>query len=264
MTLVRAPAALLSSNRQVAELPLCETGPVELIVQNASAGATEYNFVVTDTLQYVSIVTDSIQMTVTNRAGAIITTTNAFTPIITTDGYTQTLVWDSSNLPPGDPLRTILDERAAGDIIRIGFLVQTKCWSADQSEVWSDVTAVDACQGPLASNESAVTLETTEPELEVTKLMRNATSGAGFVANGFAGAGDTIVYQVVVNNLGQQRVTNLFVEDQLPSTFELVALDPVTSSQSGTPPLLKWHEEGGKTLDVNDTMVLSHHRHGDS
>ena len=51
--LVRAPAALLSSNKQVAELPLCESGPVELIVQNASAGATEYGFVITDTLRYV-------------------------------------------------------------------------------------------------------------------------------------------------------------------------------------------------------------------
>ncbi|MCB0050134.1 MAG: DUF11 domain-containing protein, partial [Caldilinea sp.] len=253
--LVRAPAALLSSNRQVAELPLCEAGPVELIVQNASAGATEYGFVITDTLRYVTVVSDTIVMTVTDRAGTVITTTSSFTPVISTDGYTQTLVWDAANLPEGDPLRTILEERAAGDTIRIGFLVQSECVSADQSRVWSNVTAVEACQLPLASNESAVTLATIEPELVVTKLVKNATSGSGYVASGYAGAGDTLVYEVVVNNIGQQRVTNLFVEDQLPPTFNLQEVDVITSSQSGSPPLLKWHEEGGVTLDVNQMRV---------
>ncbi|MBK8798711.1 MAG: DUF11 domain-containing protein [Anaerolineales bacterium] len=253
--LVRAPAALLSSNKQVAELPLCESGPVELIVQNASAGATEYGFVITDTLRYVTAISDTFALTVTNRSGAIITTTSAFTPVMTRDGYTQTLVWDAANLPVDDPLRTILDRRNAGDIIRIGFQVQSSCVSAGQSQVQSSVTAVEACQLPLGSNENAVSLKVTEPQLVVTKLVRNATVGGGYVSGGYAGAGDTLVYEVVVNNIGQQRVTNLFVEDQLPPTFNLTAVDVLTSSQSGAPPLLKWHEEGGVTLDVNQMRV---------
>ncbi|MBE2236684.1 MAG: DUF11 domain-containing protein, partial [Caldilineaceae bacterium] len=253
--LVRAPAALLSSNKQIAELPLCESGPVELTVQNASAGAAEYGFVITDTLRYVTAISGTFALTVTNRSGAVITTTSEFTPVMTRNGYTQTLVWDAANLPVDDPLRTILERRDAGDIIRIGFQVQSSCVSAGQSEVQSSVTAVEACQLPLAGNENAVSLKVTEPQLVVTKLVRNATAGGGYVAGGYAGAGDTLVYEVVVNNIGQQRVTNLFVEDQLPPTFNLTAVDVLTSSQSGSPPLLKWHEAGGVTLEVNQMRV---------
>lgn len=255
ISLLRSPAALLSSNRQVAVLPMCESGPIELIVQNASAGATEYNFVITETVRYATILTETLRLTVTNRAGTVITATSAFTPVITTDGYTQTMVWNSDNLAPNDPLRTILDERAAGDIIRIGFLVQSDCYSADQAQVQSKVTAVEACQAQLTANESAVTLNVGEPELEVTKLMRNLTVGGGYKSsNVYAGAGDTVVYQVTVRNRGQQQVTHLFVEDQLPPTFELTSLSPLTSSQSGSPPLLRWHEGQTVTLQVNEIV----------
>ncbi|HHY55738.1 MAG TPA: DUF11 domain-containing protein, partial [Chloroflexi bacterium] len=255
ITLVQSPSALLSSNRQVAVLPMCETGPIELIVQNASAGATEYNFIITETVRYATILTETLRLTVTNRAGAVLTATNEFTPVITTNGYTQTMVWNSDNLPPGDPLRAILDERAAGDIITIGFWVRSDCYSADQAQVQSKATAVDACQAQLAANENAVSLTVTKPDLEVTKLMRNVTVGGSYKGNNvYAGAGDTVVYQVTVRNRGQQQVTHLFVEDLLPSTINLVALSPMTSSQSGSPPLLRWHEGQTVTLQVNEIV----------
>ncbi|MCS6825189.1 MAG: DUF1080 domain-containing protein, partial [Caldilinea sp.] len=255
--LLRAPAALLSSNRQVAVLPMCESGPVELTVQNASAGATEYNFVITETVRYATVLTETLRLTVTNRAGAVITATSEISRLMTmtTNGMTTTLVFSSTNLSPDDPLRTIFDERAAGDVIRIGFWVQADCYSADQAQVQSQASAVDACQGPLTANENAVSLTVSKPDLEVTKLMRNVTVGGGYKGNNvYAGAGDTVVYQITVRNRGQHRATHLFVEDLLPSTINLVSLSPMTSSQSGSPLLLRWHEGQTVTLQVNEIV----------
>jgi len=248
--LLRSRAALLSANQQVAALPMCETGPVELVVQNASGSATEYFYHITDTLRYLHFMTNTARITVTTASGALITTTSAFQPLVITDGITETLIWSLDILPPDSPLRAILAERKAGEVIRITFDIQTRCDSTDQNSVASAVHVNEACMDLLTTEESARTLATTEPELVVSKQVRNVTLGNPFGGSSYAGVGDTLTWQVVVTNTGQQRVTNLFFEDQLPAEFNITAVSPSTTSQAGTPPLLKWDESGGKILNI--------------
>ena len=119
----------------------------------------------------------------------------------------------------------------------------------------SSGSARDSCNQPLSFAESAKTLITDVPALAVTKQVRNATFGGGFGATAFAGAGDTLAWRVVVQNNGPQRVTNLFVEDQLPSGFSFTTANPTPSSQTGSPPLLKWHQAGGQTLAAGSSLT---------
>jgi len=239
--------SILSSNNQVLNLPLCETGPIDLYVKNTSAVGTEYSFVITDVLTALEFIADSAIITVTNKNGQVITSTHEFQPQITIDGDETTLVWDNDDLSVDSHLRSILDERAAEDVIQIRFTIKTSCDSSANNAIQSAVLAYDACSRFLSTTEGAVTLKTSDPELTLSKQVRNLSEGFDYDDSVLAGVGDSLSWKMIVENVGEQRVTNFFLQDQLPGDFNITSVNPITSSQSGN--LLFWHEGGGTILD---------------
>ena len=157
-----------------------------------------------------------------------------FTPTLVSSTNTQTLTWALNSFPSGTPGYDVLAKLAPSDQVLIVFQVSTSCQST-LVVAQSSVASVDACQKTLTTTEKSRALLTDIPLLEVTKQVKNATLGSGFGNTVFAGVGDTIVWQGVVKNSGRQRVTNLFVQDQLPAGYNFGSASPGISSQSGAP-----------------------------
>lgn len=262
VTFVKASTALNSSNNQSANLPLCEEGTIELVVKNSSPQSAEYDFSITDILTNATYITGSGRVTVTNATGDVVLAEDGtplvnlpFTPTVATPiAGTQILTWTVDNYAVGSLPYQVLAERAAREEIHIFFDVRTGCAGVNAS-VQSFGSARDVCDLPLTFAEDSTSLVVTTPELAATKQVRNATENSTTGSEVFAGVGDTLVWQIDVVNNGQQRVTNLFVNDQLPPEFAVTAVSPITSSQSGSPPLLRWHEGGGQTLDANGGAI---------
>ena len=97
--LLPGPYFLLTSNDQVATLPLCTQGPLKLVVKNTSASAPEHQFNITDVLTNATYVNGTAFVTVTDVTDAIVTGTTSgqslanvpFTPTVNTVGQVQTL-----------------------------------------------------------------------------------------------------------------------------------------------------------------------------
>ncbi|OUC05334.1 hypothetical protein RY27_27915, partial [Litorilinea aerophila] len=251
-------SSLLSSNDQTANLPLCEQGEVELVAKNTSAQATEFNWVITDVITNAIFVTGSAYATVTDESGAVVAglANVPFTPTVLSNvvglDTVYTLTWDVATYPTNTEAYQILAERAAGEQVLIRFRVQTDCRGTLVS-VRSFGTARDVCDLPLTFSEQSQSLITDAPELVVRKQVRNATENSGFDDTAFAGVGDTLVWEVEVQNVGPQRVLNLFVDDFLPSQFTVTETTPLTSSQDISPTVLHWELQGGDALGAAGT-----------
>ncbi|MBX3052028.1 MAG: DUF11 domain-containing protein [Caldilineaceae bacterium] len=265
--LLPGTSSLLSTNNQTANLPLCETGSVQLRVKNTSGRAVEYNLTITDTITNATFVNGSTLVSVVDSAGApIVGTTSGqaltnipFAPNISTSGASSTLVWRVTDYVSGTAAYDVLAQRNAKDEIRIDFDVKTGCDGA-AVEVRSTGSAVDACGAPLGFLESSKSLVTDSPVLEITKQVQNVTTGSALggdtsAAPVFAGVGDQLVWNVTVKNTGAQQVTNLFTEDQLPSNFTVGSVSPTPSSNTGSPPFLQWHSGGGQALAANGGTI---------
>ncbi len=244
--------SLLSSNNQTANLPLCEQGEIQLVVKNTSAASNVFNLTINDIITSATYVIGSAFATVTDAGGTIVDglANIPFTPTVTSGvvgGKTvYTLTWTVAQFDVDSGAYKALALRAASDSITIVFKVQTDC-SSDPVLVQSFGQTHDVCDLPLSFAEDSKSLITDKPDLVVVKQVRNATAGGAFGNSVFAGAGDSLTWQVIVRNDGPQRVTNLFVNDQLPDGATVSSVSPAPSSQSGT--LLKWHEAGGQTLE---------------
>ncbi len=271
VTLKLGAPSMVSSNNQSANLPLCEIGDVELVVKNSSAAVDLFDFKVRDYLTGTNIIPSSVLVTVystTQTAGGPVTAIKKssngtilenlpFTPTgLITTGYNQSVDWDFSAYGVGTLQREILQELDASDTLYIRFKVQTFC-ASEAAIVQSTLTSKDICDVPFKEEEDSKSLITDSPKLAVTKGVRNLTQGeTGTKATTLAGVGDTLVWEMVATNSGVQRVTNLFIEDNLPAGFNITSITPVTSSQTGTGPiLLKWHEAGGQYLGATGTTT---------
>ncbi len=260
--LLKAPTSLLSSNNQTANLPLCSTGNVDLVVKNTSAKAEEYDFVITEVLTDATYVTGSATVTVLDKDGQVVTGAITgqplqnlpFTPTVTTSGSSQTLVWDIADFTSGTVGYDVLAVRQAEEQIRITLQLQTGC-SGSAAQALSYGTALDICQVPLTFTENSKSLVVDAPKLQVRKRVKNVTEGDSLRSSTYAGVGDQLVWEVEVTNTGTQSVTNLFVDDTLPSTsnFTVDSVSPTPSTQTSS--LLKWHEAGGQTLAPNASMT---------
>ncbi len=265
--LLPGASSLLSANNQTANLPLCETGTVQLRVKNTSGRAVEYNLTITDTITNATFVNASTLVSVVDGAGApIVGTTSGvpltnipFAPAISTAGVASTLVWRVTDYVSGTAAYDVLAQRNAKDEIRIDFDVLTGCDGAPVG-VRSAGSAVDACGAPLGFLESSKSLISDSPILEITKQVQNVTTGSALggdtsAAPIFAGVGDQLVWNVTVKNTGPQRVTNLFTEDQLPSNFTVSSVSPTDYTTTGSPPFLEWHDGGGTELAANGGTI---------
>lgn len=248
---------LLSSNSQTGLLPLCETGEVVLTVKNASAQTDLYTFVITETLDAVTYVPGTARITLIDINGDTVINNQPFSPtqVITynnmTVPVTQTLIWEFDQITETYPeaVRDALLERDASDTIEIRFDVQTSCDST-VTRVQSEVAARNVCGDLLTLQESAKTLVVGEPDLRVTKDVRNVSGGGGYGEEIFGAVGDVVEWRVQVQNAGLQRAVRLLVTDTLPSQgFVLTGTNIVTSSQVGN--LLGWHENENFPLAVN-------------
>ncbi len=263
VSLVQGTTSLLSSNTQTANFGLCDRGEIQLRTKNSSGAAELYNFTITDTLQlrhlhYANGSCDGDECRRKCHHRRHLRRRPAEHPLHADPGEQHERAdvdLALSNFITGTTGYDVLTKLAASDQVLITFQVSTTCASTLVS-AQSAVASVDACQKTLTTTEKSKSLLTDIPELQVSKLVRNATLGGSFGSTVFAGVGDTVVWQGTVQNTGRQRVTNLFIEDQVPSQYTVTATSPVTSSQTSTPPpLLKWHEFGGQTLAVGASSI---------
>jgi len=259
---IKGVTSLLGSNNQTANLPLCEEGWIELIIKNTSAASDEFDFTITDVITNATFVTQTARVTVTNQAGNVVTGTTSgvllqnipFTPTVTTVGNTDTMTWTVTSFASGTPQYDVLAERDASDVIRIMFLVRTGC-AGTQAEIQSGGAAKDVCDLPLTFQEDSQSLLTDAPELTIATTGRNVTTGSSFSDLTYASAGDTVVWQIQVTNVGDQRVLNLFVTDTVPSNFTITETNPITTSQVGDE--VSWViTTPTPALDVNETRTF--------
>ena len=265
--LLPGPYFLLTSNDQVAALPLCDQGPVQLVVKNSSAKAPEYHFTITDVITNATFFAGSAFVTVTNQSNEIITGTSSgvplanipFPPTIAVTALGEIMSWTDGDFTLGTAQYDVLAKRDASDVITIDFLLDTSCVSRD-TQVQSAVGARDVCQQPLLSNEDAQTLVTAEPELVVNKTGYNASTGTALITSTIVlgSAGDTIVWFIDVTNIGEQRVTNLFVTDTVPTDFIITDVSSGGSILAGGT-LASWGSTGGLSLNVDElrTFVIT-------
>jgi uncharacterized repeat protein (TIGR01451 family) len=257
--LLPGPFFLLTSNDQVAALPLCAQGPVKLIVKNTSAKAPEFQFAITDVITNATFVVGSAFVTVTDSAGAVVTGQTssqplrniAFPPVVVAMALGEMVTWHESDFASGTEAYDVLAERAASDVIEIVMLLQTSCTGTD-AQVQAFVDAIDVCEQPLSSVEESQTLGTDIPVLEASKSGYNAdTENPGDAdAEVFASNGDTVIWQIDVTNDGDAHVTNLFVTDTVPADFTIVSVSSGGSFGGG---VASWGSAGGLTLNVNET-----------
>ncbi len=252
---------LVSSNDQTANLPLCEIGTIELVVKNSSALAEEFDFTITDMVTNATYAPGTSYVTVTNEAGDIVTGTTsgvllqsiALTPTTATIGSYQVLTWTVADFAAGTPAYDVLARRDALDVILIRFDVDTQCQSREVT-VQSIGAAKDVCEQDLQFVEDAKTLITNIPELQVSKLGRNATTGDPLTELVYASPSDTVVWEVDVENIGTQRCTNLFVTDTVPLTyFQITAASPGSITTTDT---AVWGSGGGLTLTVGEIKTF--------
>ncbi|NOZ71057.1 MAG: DUF11 domain-containing protein, partial [Chloroflexi bacterium] len=262
----KGPTALLSSNYQDANIPLCQSGLIRLEVKNASALSQEYNFVITDTITNVTYITGTAFVTVTNAAGDVVTGTTSglplanipFTPTVTPTGNGQLLTWDSSTTISGTAEYDVLSQRDAEDTITIVFSVDSNC-SSVSAAVQSAATTYDMCDVPLSTQEDSSSLLVDTPDLTISKIAGNLSDPDGNTASTYperiyASVGDTVAFTITVSNQGDAAVTNLFVTDTLPTNITPTLASPGANIGTST---VDWGTGGGLTLAVNETKTFT-------
>ncbi len=261
----KGPTALLSSNYQDANIPLCQSGLIRLQVKNASLLVDEFNFTITDTLTNVTYLAGTAFVTVTNSAGAVITGDTSglplanilFTPTVTTIPGGQLLTWDVASFASGTPQYDVLTQRDGEDLITIEFQVDSDCTSIDAA-VQSEASALDICNLPLSTTEDSRSVRVDTPQLAVDKIAGNLSEPSGNTAPTFperiyASVGDSVAFTITVSNIGDASVTNLFVTDTLPVNISATTVSPVGNIGTGT---VDWGTAGGLTLDVGATETF--------
>ena len=264
----RGPTALLSSNFQDANIPLCQSGLIRLQVKNASLLADEFNFIITDTLTYVTYIAGTAFVTVTDSAGAVITGVTSglplanilFTPTVTTIPGGELLTWDVASFASGTPQYDVLTQRDGEDLITIEFQVDSDCTSIDAA-VQSEASALDICSLPLSTTENSRAVQVDTPQLAVEKIAGNLSAPSGNTAPTFperiyASVGDSVAFTITVSNDGDAAVTNLFVTDTLPVNISVTTVSPLGNIGTST---VDWGTAGGLTLDVGamETFIIT-------
>ncbi|MCP4166403.1 MAG: DUF11 domain-containing protein, partial [Chloroflexi bacterium] len=262
---------LTTSNDQTARLPLCQDGLASLTVKNSSFLAPEFNFVITDTITNGTYVAGSTRMTVTNGSTVVTGTTTSgnppladvpFEPTATATANGHILQWDLNLTGGSGTLQyDILKERAALDEILITFKIKTDC-SLEEVQVASQGLAGDVCMQPLMYQEDAITLPVDEPLLTITKQGRNTNTDNVLRDVVYAEDGDTVAWEITVENVGATRVTDLFVTDTVPSNFDISAVNNVRGYGSFSGSEAEWGDltgSGGLTLTVGspETFVIT-------
>ncbi|MCO6452393.1 MAG: DUF11 domain-containing protein, partial [Caldilineales bacterium] len=276
--------SILSSNNQTANLPLCQEGEVLLVIKNTSPRSNEYDFVITDFITNGLYIDVTPLVTVTDSLGNIVTGTTSGLPLagipfaptsVFTDeiAYTSQITWELGAV--GSPVSgtaqyDVLAERDSADTILILFTLRVGC-HGDAVDVQSAGQARDVCDDILTFAEDSQALVEATPGLELTKVGYNVTRGeteadAGAVV--FADAGDTVVWLVDVENIGNPppnslgsrstRATNLFVTDTVPSNFSIVSANTVKGYAGNiTSGAVDWGDAGGSgglVLEVDEIL----------
>ncbi len=261
----KGPTALLSSNYQDANIPLCQSGIVRLEVKNASLQSDEHDFVITDTLTNVAFVSGTSFVTVTNASGSVVTGATSgqplanvpFTPTVTSISGGEVLEWDGSAFASGTPQYDVLAQRDGEDVITIEFVIQSSCASTD-SAVQSAATARDICDVPLSTTEDSMSLLVDTPDLGVSKVAGNLTAPSGNTSSEYpnriyASVGDSVAFTITVDNSGDAPVTNLFVTDTLPANIQVSSVSTGGNVGTGT---VDWGTGGGLTLGVGESKTF--------
>ena len=162
------------------------------------------------------------------------------------------MVWDITDFVVGTPAYDVLARREASDIILIRFMVDTDCRSSEVT-VQSIGAAKDVCQQALNFTEDAKTLITDVPELAIEKSGWNITKADPIGDLIYAGAGDSVAWQINVTNIGDQHVTNLFVTDTVPGNFTITDISAGGNISGDT---ASWGALGGLLLDVDETKTF--------
>ena len=259
------PTALLSSNYQDANIPLCQSGKIRLEVKNASLRSDEFDFVITDTLTNATYINGTAFVTVTNSLDNVVTGDTSgqplanipFTPTVTTTAAGQLLTWDIAAYTPGTPQYDVLVRRDGEDLITIEFFVQSDCTSVD-AQVQSVVTTRDICDLPLSTTEDSISLLVSTPDLVVDKVAGNLSDATGNTSTAYpdriyASVGDSVAFTITVSNQGDAAVINLFVTDTLPVNISVTAVSPVGNIGAGT---VDWGTGGGITLPVGSSSAF--------
>ncbi len=224
-----------SSNDQTADLPLCSTGEVLLRVKNASASSHIYNMVISETISAMSYVSGSTIMTVEDANGDPIPglIDVPFEPVTSTVPGGTLLRW-GLDIPGLNPTQTqILADRGPEETIDIRFTVQTSCTSPDLNRVQATAAGEEPCGDFFFRIESAETLNTIEPDITLTKVGRNLTTGSSFAELVYGEPGDQIEWRVTaVNAIGAYIAQNVVVTDTLPGDVSLISYN-VTGGTAG-------------------------------
>ncbi len=233
---------LLTSNTQQATIPLCAAGDVRLIVKNASLKTDLYDLQVQQLLTDVTYVPNSAKVQLVHADG----TSTAFLPFTPTlinptnpaAPYQQTLEWDGAQMDGYDPeVRALLATQLPGDKLVIEFGVRTYCTSPLPS-VQAFVNASNSCSTVYRNSEDSRAVAVTRPTLALQKQVRNVTEDGAFAPNVLAGQGDTLVWQVRIDNSSDADVAALFVTDTLPAWFSVTEV--YTAPTVFIPPVLHW------------------------
>ncbi|MCG3209108.1 MAG: hypothetical protein FOGNACKC_02727 [Anaerolineae bacterium] len=255
-----------SSNAQTADIGFCDVGEVVLTVKNASAQAHIYNVIITETLTTLSYVPGSARITVTDRnntpyPGLI----NIPLEPITQAGFSltgtalMTMEWAISGSTDITTARLLLEDRAAEDTFSIRFLVESDCASPLLNLVQATAGGEEPCGTFFFRDETAVTLDTIEPAITMTKVGRNVTKNTTFSSTVFGEPGDVVVWRIAVSNAATAfDAKNLQVVDSLPLNMNVFT--PTASSADGgiittTPGTVVW-DLGDLPADGVDRVLL--------
>ncbi len=232
---LQLPVAIRSSNDQTADLPFCDVGEVVLTVKNSAAQAHIFNLVMTETLTFVEYISGSTRITVTDRNGTPYAALSniPFEPLLITGTNMTTLSWTLTQAV-NISQTSILADRSAEDSVIVRFNVGTDCDSPGASQVQASAGGNEPCGSFFFRDESALTLDTIEPEITMSKQGRNASRGQTTYVNTVGGeAGDTIVWRVLITNAAAAfKAKNVVISDVLPSNMS--ANTPTATSAVGT------------------------------
>jgi len=258
--------SLLSSNDQTANLPLCEVGQVKLVVKNTSPRSQEFDLTITDRITNGTFIGANVpHVTVTNSLGQVVVGATSGTPLanipfaptsVASNGANSVFTWTVSGFITGTAQYDVLKVRDPSDQILVIYSVKTGC-TGEETKVQASGQTKDVCNVPLNFLEDSESFTVNKPELVVTKRGRNLTTGTALAVETFASAGDIVVWQIDVENIGLQQVTNLFVNDPVPANYTITAINHPAGYGTNTANAAEWGDQsgaGGMTLAVGATQ----------
>ncbi|MCX6047049.1 MAG: DUF1080 domain-containing protein, partial [Chloroflexi bacterium] len=257
-----APTGFLSSNNQSSSVGLCEAAQTKLVVKNISTRSQQFDLTIRNSIQNGTFigaaaphvtVTDQAGQPVTGATSHVVLNSIPFTPsLVVTDGVNSVFTWTVTSFAVGTPQYDVLKVRNPGDQIVITFNTKTGCVGAS-TDVQSSGTAKDVCDNNFTFVEESKSLIVDTPELIVTKRGRNVTTGSALGSEVYANAGDTVVWQIDVQNRGRQNVTNLFVNDTVPGSFTINTINHPSGYGTVSGNSAEWGSTGGLPLDPDQT-----------